>query len=75
MKVYCNTKGVPVTINRFGGQKGYLIIKDYFEHTFTSEGNGGITASCDDPEALITIEIYINGRLSVRKHGNRYLST
>lgn len=71
-KVYSNTLGVPIDLT--GGKEGVLTIKDYYEATWiTKAWSVGITARCDDETVLITLEIYVNGKLKEKKSGNRYV--
>ena len=67
-KIYSNTQGVPITL-----QSG-LVIKDYWETTFvTKEYSAQIVATSDDPNVLITGEIYVNGKLKARNEKNSSL--
>lgn len=73
LKVYSNTPGVP--INLVGGfPKTVLTIKDYYEESWRTEANETyIKATCDDNTVLITVEVYINGKLKEREVGNSWL--
>ncbi len=74
IKVYCNTPGVPVRVTGLGS-KGYLTIKDFYEETFRTEVRRfTLKARCDDEDALVTIEIYVNGKLSQKRSDNSFLS-
>lgn len=68
-KVRSNTPGVPITIDEFYG--GVLIIKDYWEGEYVTKRYGAqFTANCEDKTVLITGEIYVNGKLKLRRDGN-----
>lgn len=66
-----NTPGMPVRLSDRDG----LIVKDHWEYTrVLNYGEGtGVRASCEDPNTLLTGEIYVDGRLHSRKEKNRYL--
>lgn len=73
-KVYSNTPGVPVKLSDFYFGTS-LIIKDYWEGEFITKGwHTGFDASCEDETVLITGEIYVNGKLKLRREANRYLT-
>lgn len=72
-KVYSNTPTAPITIQDI--PEGYLIIKDHWERQFVTKLYGAqFSASCDDKDVLITGEIYVNGKLLLKREGNRYIS-
>ncbi|MDR1501573.1 MAG: hypothetical protein LBT43_03860 [Prevotella sp.] len=71
-KVYSNTSGVPVTISEFYG--GTLVIKDYWEGGYVTKQYGAqFSVSCQDETVLLTGEIYVNGKLRLKKDGNKYI--
>lgn len=73
MKIYCNTADVPVRVVGVC-PNGYCTIKNYYEETSkTKHSSVGLSAHCDDPNALITLEIYVDGKLRVRSSDNRYV--
>ena len=71
-KVISNTPEAPITISEFLGE--HLTIKDYWEGKYvTKKYSAQFSASCEDPEVLITGEIYVNGKLQLKREGNRYI--
>ena len=73
MKVFCNTSGVPVRI--YGYKYGGLIIKDQWEGEFvTKDWEVQLVAYCNDKTELVTLEIYVNGKLKSRGEGNSYVA-
>lgn len=72
-KVYSNTADVPINIEG-APDSFYLTIKNYWNTTFTTKDWGTeFDARCSDPTVLITGEIYINGKLKLRKEANTLL--
>ncbi|WP_132430934.1 hypothetical protein [Natronoflexus pectinivorans] len=73
LKVFSNTADVPIIL--MGGfPKEQLTIKDYYEECWhTDWGQTYVKARCDDETVLITIEVYINGKLKERGVGNGFL--
>ena len=73
-KFYTNTPGVPVTLTECVGSVGKLIIKENWEQTsITKWQYASMKATCEDPNTLLTCEIYVNGRFWGREQGNRYV--
>lgn len=57
------------------GETG-IVIKRYFEKTYETESKVfSIDARCEDENTLITIKVWINGKLKIDKFGNKYLTT
>jgi len=68
LKVYSNTKGVPVSV-----QQG-LTIKDYWESKYVTQMYGAqIQAYCVDLTVLLTGEIYVDGKLKAKGEANGVL--
>lgn len=73
IKVSSNTPGVPITLSNINGSP--LTIKDSWETEFiTKQWRVGLIARCDDETVLITMEIFINGALKLKKQANSYLN-
>lgn len=69
-KVISNTLDAPVTISEFYG--GNLIIKNSWENEFVTKDYGThFFATCENETVLMTGEIYVNGKLKLRKEGNK----
>jgi hypothetical protein len=74
LKVYSNTAGVPINLSGGGIASNYLTIKDYFEKRWSTDWDQTyISARCDDKTVLITVEVYINGKLKEREVGNSWV--
>lgn len=72
-RVSSNTENVPIILSDFLG--GTITIKNSWEGEFVTKGYGAhISAACEDETVLMTVEIYVNGKLKSRKEGNRYIS-
>lgn len=73
-KLYSNTPGAKIRLT--GGVPGaHLNIKgDWSDEYVTDSGIASLKAECDDPEVLITIEIYLNRKLEVKMQGNSWVS-
>ncbi len=71
-RVYSNTPDVPITISEFYG--GTLIIKDSWKGEYiTKQYSTQFAATCKDETVLITGEVYVNGKLKLKKDGNKYI--
>lgn len=71
-KVYSNTPEALIVISEFYG--GTLIIKDHWEGGYTTKQYGTqFSATCEDGTVLITGEIYVNGKLRLKRDGNKYI--
>lgn len=71
-KVFSNTPDVPITISEFYG--GTLVIKNSWEGSYTTKRWATqFTATCKDETVLITGEIYVNGKLKMKREGNKYI--
>lgn len=74
LKVYSNTAGVPITLSGGGIPGNYLVVKDNFEKRWRTDWDQTyITVRCDDKTVLITVEVYINGKLKEKEHGNSFV--
>lgn len=57
------------------GETG-IVIKRNFDKTYETESKAfSIDARCKDENTLITIKVWINGKLKIDKFGNKYLTT
>lgn len=57
------------------GESGVVIKKNY-DNTFEIENDGfSIDARCKDENTLITIKVWINGKLRINISGNKYLTS
>lgn len=57
------------------GESGVVIKKNY-DNTFEIENEGfSIDARCKDENTLITIKVWINGKLRINISGNKYLTS
>lgn len=57
------------------GETG-IVIKRYYEKTFETESKVfSIYARCKDENTLITIKVWINGKLKINRSGNKYITT
>lgn len=71
-KVYSNTPGEPMTISGAGCLN--LVIKDKWEKTeLTKDFKVRMEVTCKDRNTLMTGEIYVNGKLKIRKEANSLL--
>ncbi len=75
--VRSNTPGAPIAVSySHPGKK--LVIKDYWERTFVIERPLGTSVWCngksEDPNVLITCELYIDGKLRAKEEGNKSVS-
>lgn len=71
-KVLSNTPGIPITITGINGK--YLIIKDSWEGEYvTKKSVVQLEAKCKDKRVLMTCEIYVNGKLRLKKEANSYV--
>ncbi|MUP36832.1 hypothetical protein [Labilibaculum euxinus] len=71
-KVSINTSDVPVSIRGINGLS--LIIKDSWEGEYvTKKSLVQFEARCKDENVLITCEIYVNGKLRLKREGNAYV--
>lgn len=53
-----------------------IVIKRYYEKTFETESKVfSIDARCKDENTLITIKVWINGKLKINRSGNKYITT
>ena len=57
------------------GETGTVIRKSYESSFKTGPTVFGIEASCDDETTLITIRVWVNGKLKREVSGNKYLTT
>ncbi len=74
-KVTCNMPDVPVRV--YGLPEGNpLIVKGNYEKAVLKDTDiVGLEARCDNPEALITLEVFVNGKSRKKVSGNRWLTT
>ena len=57
------------------GETG-IVIKRYFEKTYETESKVfSIEAICEDENTLITIKLWVNGKLKINRSRNKYLTT
>lgn len=57
------------------GETG-IVIKRYYEKTFETVSKVfSIDARCKDENTLITIKVWINGKLKINRSGNKYITT
>lgn len=57
------------------GETG-IVIKRNFDKTYETESKAfSIDARCKDENTLITIKVWINGKLKIDRFGNKYLTT
>ena len=74
IKVYSNVKGVPVSITGVSAASNPLIIRDYWEGSYTTKmWRFNTIIRCDDETVLLTSEIYVNGDLVQKNYANSYL--
>lgn len=57
------------------GETGTVIRKSYESSFKTGPTVFGIEARCDDETTLITIRVWVNGKLKREVSGNKYLTT
>ncbi len=57
------------------GETGTVIRKSYESSFKTGPTVFGIEARCDDGTTLITIRVWVNGKLKREVSGNKYLTT
>lgn len=57
------------------GETGTVIRKSYESSFKTGPTVFGIEAHCDDETTLITIRVWVNGKLKREVSGNKYLTT
>lgn len=58
-----------------GGETG-VVIKNSYDKTFESEGDGfSIDARCKDGNTLITIKVWVNGKLKKNVSGNKFVTS
>lgn len=58
-----------------GGETG-VVIKNNYDKTFELEGEGfGIDARCKDGNTLITIKVWVNGKLKKNVSGNKFVTS
>ncbi len=71
-----NTPESPIRVYGARTMSTPVIIKDHFENTVeTDDVFVALEARCDDRNTLITLEIYVNGKLKKRASGNRWVTT
>lgn len=72
--VRSNTAGAPIAVF-YSHPRNNLVIKDYWERTFVVERpqNHSVTfvGESEDPNVLITCELYIDGKLRAKEEGNK----
>lgn len=72
--VRSNTPGAPIAVS-YSHPRKELVIKDYWERTFVIElpQNHSVTfvGESEDPNVLITCELYIDGKLRAKEEGNK----
>lgn len=57
------------------GETG-VVIKRNFDKTYETESKVfSIDARCKDENTLITIKVWINGKLKINRSGNKYITT
>lgn len=69
-RVTSNDSELPLKITNAEGK--VLIVKKSFESEFvTAEYSIDMTASCIDEKVLMTVEVYVNGKLKYKQSGNK----
>lgn len=70
-EVISNTTGTPIEVYPWG-----LTVKDYWsrEEECDRDCSLGIQARCDDSDVLITLKIYVDGKLKATREGNGWLN-
>ena len=76
VQVVANTDE-PVRIYGIGGSpEAGIVIRESFDSTFKAEYDGiSIDARCKDENTLITIKVWVNGKLYANVSGNKYLTS
>lgn len=66
-EVISNTAGAPIYVYNWG-----ITVKDYWckEEVSDRSYSHGLKAQCDDPDVLITLNLYVNGKLQASREGN-----
>jgi hypothetical protein len=71
-KLISNTSGTQMTISNYNGIP--LIINDHWEAKLvTKDYYAQFVARCDNDTTLMTGEIYVDGKLKLRREANSYL--
>ncbi|WP_300906051.1 MULTISPECIES: hypothetical protein [Bacteroidales] len=71
-----NTTEIPIRV--YGAQPGtsHIVVKNHFENTIeTDEALVVLDARCDDHNTLVSLEVYVNGKLKKRVSGNMWVTT
>ncbi len=72
--VRSNTPGAPIVVY-YSHPRNKVVIKDYWERTFVIERPLNAYVTCggksEDPNVLITCELYIDGKLRAKEEGNK----
>ena len=69
-KVYTNSPGIPIRMYGYQGQQPLVIKESWMGEYITKAYGANMRLLCDDPSVLLTGEIYINGKLKIRREGN-----
>ncbi|KGE14753.1 hypothetical protein [Sphingobacterium deserti] len=73
--VYSNTPDIPVLVDGVGPGGESIYIKNYWEKEVVSKSYATrIVATCEERTVLITIEIYVDGKLRATADGNSYVA-
>lgn len=71
-----NTPDTPIRVVGADPRSTYIVVKGHYENTITTDAEVvSVVARCDDPETLITLEIYVNGKRKDHVSGNRWVTT
>ncbi len=71
LKVFSNDPCAPVTV--YGYETIGLVIRSKWEkEVFTKAWFTQLEAQCNDPTVLLTVEIYVNGKLKRRREDNGF---
>ncbi len=74
VKIYTNSDDAPVYVTGGGISSPYLIVKGKWENTYNTKNYfAGFEADCEDEKVLLTGELYVNGKLKIRKQANRWI--
>lgn len=74
--VESNNSDVPIRVVGADPRSTYIVVKGHYENTITTDVDVvSMVANCDDPNALITLEIRVNGKRKDRVSGNGRITT
>lgn len=71
-----NTLDVPIRVVGADPRSTYIVVKGHYENTITTDaGIVSMVARCDDPNVLITLQIFVNGKRKDVVSGNGRVTT